>query len=168
MRILVVSLCLIAGGVSAADPALEAQLKRMATIDRFVWDGPEFLPRDSVERLRSLAPVVSETSKVEKNPHADGEVTYTTITFKNRLEIRFRTFGAPLKLQYIRVTVAAARWPIKHGLGVGSPLSRVLEVLGQPSEKGPDWISYKGETEEVVFALRDERVTKVVFDYYAD
>jgi len=154
--------------IPASEIQLQSALEHTAKVDRFVWDGTRFLPRDSVERVRELDRVVHEESKTVQDPNAQLPVRYTTLKFENGLEVSFRTFGTPIQMQLTRVTVSSTKWPLNQGLGVGAPLARVREVLGTPDEASDQWIKYAGETEKVAFFVKDGRVSSVVFSYYAD
>lgn len=152
----------------AETPPINTQFERMAQIDQFVWEGLPFLPKKTASKLRQLGHIVRDVSNTETNAYFGDAITYKTITFSNGLEVYFRTFGSPPELQYIRITVTSSRWPVKDGLIVGSPRARILEKLGLPSEEGDGWISYSGETEQVTFALKSKRVSKIIFDFYTD
>jgi hypothetical protein len=158
----------LAPQVPASQTQLQSALEHMAKVDRFVWDGPGFLPHDSVERVRKLDRIVHEESKTVQDPNAQLPVRYTTLKFENGLEVSFRTFGTPIQMQFTGVTVSSTKWPVNQGLGVGAPLTRVREVLGTPDEASDLWIKYAGETEKVAFLVKDGRVSSVVFSYYAD
>ena len=168
MRTLLTLCVLLPLSLSAAEPQLQGEFERMTQIDDFVSNGPTFLPGDSLEKVRALDRVVREVSTTEKNPHAEGEVRYTKITFEHGLEIQLRTFGSPIQLQFIRVIITSSKWPIKDGLVVGTPVSRVIEVLGTPAKESSDWIEYSGVTQHVSFAVAKGRISKAVFDFYAD
>ena len=149
-------------------PDVEPQLDRMATIDRFVLDGPLFLKRTSGEDVRDLGEVASESTETVPNPHAEGSIRYTKLRFKDGLEIYFRSFGVPVQVQFIEVTVTSPKWPIKHGLNVGVPVDDVLRVLGEPTKKSAEEIAFTGETDQVIFHIKDAHVIQVQFLYYAD
>jgi hypothetical protein len=155
-------LAMFAGGRQS-----DAQLERMAKIDRFAWDGPLFLPRDAdAPQIRALARVVREksgTGVVNQVP-----VRYTTLTFEGGLVVTYRTFGAPAQSQVIDLTISCSRWAVKDGLGVGAPATRVVQTLGAVRRTRDGWLKYSGETEHVDFLINQDRVSKVVFTYYAD
>lgn len=163
-----VLILLFVTNLSATEQALDAQIERMSRIDRFAWDGPKFLPNSSLENLRKLDRIASETSKTEPNPYDEGLVRYTNIRFKHGLEVNVRTFGSPEQMQYIRVIISSPRWPMQHDLAVGVSIDKVISFLGGPDKKDRDWISYSGETEQVVFSTKRGKITSVIIDRYAD
>ena len=169
MRLLtLVLILLLATNLSATEQAVDAQMERLSRIDRFAWDGPKFLPNSSLEDLRKLDGIESETSKTEPNPYGEGFIRYTNIRFKHGLEVNVRTFGSPEQMQYIRVIISSPRWSMQHGLVVGAPIEKVVSLFGPPDKRDTDWISYAGETEEVVFSTKRGKIMSVVIDRYAD
>jgi hypothetical protein len=65
------------------------------------------------------------------------------------------------------VVVTSAKWPIKNGLRVGVPVSRVLKALGGPGDVVP-LLQYNGESEHVEFTVSRGHVTRIEFDHHAE
>lgn len=146
---------------------VRAQTDAMARIDEFAWNGPTFLKSANPEYIRSLGKVSRESSEVASNPHTDGSVTYRTFQLDG-LEIQQRSLGTPIQHQLISITVNSPRWSVKDGLVVGAPVKRVLKVLGEPTERKVDRLTYLGESERIVFKTKNGRVAQIRFVYYAD
>src|SRR5262249_12182494 len=104
---------------------------------------------------------------VDPNPDGGESITYRVFRLDG-LEVRQRSFGSPPEHQLIAVTVTSAKWPIKDQLSVGAPVSRVIKVLGTPSKRGTGRLEYVGESESVVFGIKQDRIARVEFIYYAD
>ena len=168
MRVLILLFLLLPLSIGAAEPTFLEQQERMSRIDNFVWDGPEFLAKPTVERIRSLDRIAKEVTQKAPNPYSKDTILFTTLTFEHGLEIAYRTFGKPLQLGLIQVVISSPRWPVKHGLNVGAPIARVTEILGEPFHTSATQLFYKGETEEAIFTFKNGLINSVDLGYYAD
>jgi hypothetical protein len=139
----------------------------MAQIDEFVWEALTFLTSANPKDIRSLGKITNESSRVKQNPHGEGSITYRTFRLDG-LEIQQRSFGSPTQHQLVLVTVSSPRWSIKDELVVGAPTKRVLGILGEPTESNTHRLTYRGESEQVVFEVKRGRITRIQFVYYAD
>jgi hypothetical protein len=155
---------LISLPVIAAD---QESLNRRPVVDRFAWEGPIFLKEKSIEAIRSLGKIRYETTETISNPHVEGVIHLHRITLSEGLEIYVRTFGSPVQTQIIHVTTSP-KWPVKDGLNVGAPVSRAIDVLGEPARKDHERLMYFGETEQVIFLTKSGTIKRVEFLYYAD
>ena len=154
---------------STADTQFQANLDRMARIDSFAWAGPTFLRQDStVEKVRALDRITREQTQTELSPIDRKPIRYTTLKFENGLEMQFRTFDTPTKLQVLKVALSSAKWPVSEGLGVGAPVARVVRLLGAGKQTPDSWLQYSGETEHVDFLIKDGLISSVVFTYSSD
>lgn len=146
----------------------QESLNRRPVVDRFAWEGPIFLKEKSIEAIRALGKIRHETTETISNPHREGVIHLHRITFSEGLEIYVRTFGSPVQTQIIHVTITSPKWPVKDGLNVGAPVSRVIDVLGEPARKDHERVMYFGETEQVIFLTKRGTIKSVEFLYYAD
>jgi len=156
---------LCVGSAFAAEP-YEAQFSRMEMIDKFVYEGPQFIGTKTLPELRKLG-VLHEKVEKSPNPHiSDKVIEYRTLTFDG-LEI-YGDIPKPQKLAPIKVTVTSPKWKIQKGLSVGSPVTRITETLGRPNKTNDGSLEYCGETECVYFFTSNGKISKIEFRYYAD
>ncbi len=156
---------LISLPVIAAD---QESLNRRPVVDRFAWEGPIFLKEKSIEAIRALGKIRYETTETISNPHGEGVIHLDRVTFSEGLEIYVRTFGSPVQTQILHVTITSPKWPVKDGLNVGAPVSRAIDVLGEPARKDRERLMYFGETEQVIFLTKGGTIKSVEFLYYVD
>ncbi len=156
---------LISLPVIAAD---QESLNRRPVVDRFAWEGPIFLKEKSIEAIRALGKIRYETTETISNPHGEGVIHLDRVTFSEGPEIYVRTFGSPVQTQILHVTITSPKWPVKDGLNVGAPVSRAIDVLGEPARKDRERLMYFGETEQVIFLTKGGTIKSVEFLYYVD
>jgi len=147
--------------------SVDDQSTRESKIDRFAWDGPLFLKDKSLPALRRLGQLKAESVQKAANRHNPAQTDeFRTLRFDG-LEI-YGFVGASQELWPIHVTITDVHWKVLHGLDVGAPSERVLNVLGQPKEMTGNIMTYQGETERVDFHVSKNRITKIEFHYYLD
>lgn len=151
---------------SLAAPSSEADSKRMQAIDRLAYEGPVFLEGKSLTDLTA-------DKRLKKQHREKVPVPSNSALTYERVELTFDGsrvrvgVGENGRLLRELIEVSSPAWPIKHGLAVGTPIERVVEVLGEPDESRTNKVMpYQGETEHVVFYNDGAKITKILFDYY--
>jgi hypothetical protein len=165
------TVCIVLFITLLALPAIaddQEPLNRRPIVDQFAWEGPTFLKEESIEAIRALGKISHESTETISNPHGEGVIHLYRITFSEGLEIFARTFGSPEQTQVMKITITSPKWPVKYGLNVGAPASRIFDVLGEPARKEHEGLVYFGETEQVIFLTKSGMITSVEFLYYVD
>jgi len=141
-----------------------------AGIDDFVLHGPLFLPGTEtvpIAAIRSLGKLERESVRKVANRLDPIKIDeFRTFVFDG-LEI-YGYVGDRQELWPIRITVTKPPWPIRDGLVVGSDASRVVALLGTPTDATPDVLTYHGDTQSVNFYLDGGRIVKIEFIDYLD
>jgi hypothetical protein len=140
-------------------------------VERFIDDGRDFrLGNTREEIIANLGEPRSETVARIPNRHDPQQTDrYYTIEYDGlTVEIYHVTAGDRQLLDSVIIT--DARHPVKYDLGIGTAISHVTEVLGQPNERRDNTLIYEDAEglDRVIFTPRNNRVSRIEWDYYVD
>ena len=144
-------------------------LMRMEKIDKFVSNAPIFISTYSLKNLRKIGSLKKETSEKHPNPHVPSKtLEYINLEYEG-LEIA----GVIIEegsdhVTPIRITLSSPQWNVLYGLNVGTQILKIKEILGTPTDKGPNFLEYCGETDCVIFSHDKGKITAIQLNYYVD
>jgi len=168
LRQMMKTLALLALCVSSA-AAAEDWIERAERLNDFAGRGWAFDIGRSLTDVTRLDKVLRQEITERKNPHQDGQLDEARVLYFDGLVLRVY-FPAKdhTNLQITGVTITKPKWPVKNGLGVGSPWATVRQRLGEPNAKDATSAKYCGESDCVIFSLQENRVSKITWDLYHD
>lgn len=133
----------------------------MAVVDEFVWNSVTPFYTGTTDKIRTF----SQLEREEKDVHSDGTATYT-FHFKGLVVAGLDVPTKGFLLQ--RLEVSTATYSLASGLKLGSPVAEIRAKLGAPANTTNNTLTFQGETEQVVFSVTDNAISKVVFHVYTD
>jgi hypothetical protein len=145
-------------------------------IDQFATGAPLFIKDYSLEAIRGIGKIIKEETKKTENLHDQRKINFEkTFHFEGLtiegLVVVDKTIGeekGSSEVLLSSITVTSPQWRILHGLEVGAPAEKLLEVLGTPYEDINSVIKYAGTTEEIHFFIKQKKIEKIHFIYYLD
>jgi hypothetical protein len=144
-------------------------MERAERLNDFAGRGWGFEIGRSLADVRRLGKLIKQVVTEERNRHVDGQLDESRVLYFDGLVVQIYF---PAKnynnLQVTAVRISSAKWAVKDGLIVGSPWTMVKDKLGDPDEKTASSAKYCGESDCVIFSLRDDRVAKITWDLYHD
>jgi hypothetical protein len=108
-------------------------------VNNFTVEGWDFKLGRSLQDLRAIGKVLRETTTTVDNPHNRNQNDEIRELFFDGLRI-VAYFPAKNhhRLLLQEVEVSKRKFKIKHGLDIGVPISKVVGVLGEPTEANVD------------------------------
>lgn len=143
---------------------------KLEAIDQFAYSGPLFIKgKSSLTEFRSLGSVLHERHEKKSNPYDEKLKDEFVVLVFDGLEIYGRVDKrASKKFLPIRIKITSPKWRISGGLDIGADAKMVKSKLGSPTKRSVGSEEYCGETECVLFYIKDGRISSVEFFYYAD
>jgi len=161
MTRLLASIVFAVAAVCALATTPQQAFDEMAVVDKFVWDSVKPFYTTTTDRIRQYSQLKSE----KKRTNPDGTTSYTflfTGLVVSGLDVPSKGFF----LQSLEVTTA--NYPLASDIKVGSPIAEVKVKLGAPIKATSKTLTFQGETEQVVFSVANDAVSKAVFHVYTD
>lgn len=138
-------------------------------VNSFTVEGWDFKLGKSLQDLRAIGKVLRETVTPVDNPHNRNQKDEIRELFFDGLRI-VAYFPAKdhNRLLLQEIEVSKPKFKIKHGLGIGVPISKVKDMLGEPTKVNIDVYIYRGETNAVYFHVKNGAVVTVRWELYVD
>ncbi len=127
---------------AAADGADSKAPEHAYALSAYLHAAVPFVEDARIERLRSLAPLLSETTSVQVSPHAPEHWFATTELAFPGLKLTVLEFDGRATVGIVAVEIASADWPLAGGLAVGASADAAVELLGPPHALGESTFTY--------------------------
>jgi hypothetical protein len=163
--VLVLALLLLTSASFAEQPEW---MKQQPIIDRFVWDSASPFYHASIDAIRKYKKLRSEKVAPFVDPRVPEGKTATqhVFDFDGVTVAGFQIKDGEFFVEHVDVRDANYKFP--SGLGIGSSSSDLIRHFGKPQKKTRNTLEYQGETEGVVFHLREGRIRRVELLIYVD
>lgn len=118
------------------------------------------------EAIADLGPPLCEWTETVENRYYEEDDSIYNLEYEG-LTVSFYEVTHERREFLVRVVVSSHAYQVKWGLGIGCPATRVMEVLGRPSQVESDKLIYEFGilSNYIEFEIPEGEVTQVSWNY---